>query len=145
MLLCLYLAHSCTEHRPRPLPSGSEATLHENQLYPSNYGAKFSKFQLHVEKPHVCVIRHSQWSSPSPALPPPPQLTYNMRTLPLKKNHNNIHLGLVRVHTPPTPSHTPYTPSLPHTIHTLPPTHHTHSPSHTPYTPSHTPSHSPGL
>ena len=29
----LYYAHSCAKHRPQLLPSGSEATPHENHLY----------------------------------------------------------------------------------------------------------------
>ena len=29
----LYFAHNCTKHRPRLLPSQSEATPHENHLY----------------------------------------------------------------------------------------------------------------
>ena len=33
MLTSLWFAHSYTKHRPRLLPSGSEATPHENHLY----------------------------------------------------------------------------------------------------------------
>ena len=32
-LLCLYCAHNCTKHRPRLLPSGSEALSHKNHLH----------------------------------------------------------------------------------------------------------------
>ena len=31
-LTSLYFAHNCTKHRPRFLPSGSEAMPHENHL-----------------------------------------------------------------------------------------------------------------
>ena len=32
-LTIMYFTHNCTKHRPRLLPSGSEAMPHENHLY----------------------------------------------------------------------------------------------------------------